>query len=81
MLKREINSKNILLHQYLLKEGEGKIRIVNISNANDPKEGKIFENIKYLIKDEAFFEEQELRILIITDYKNEDIKEDKKGYI
>ena len=38
----------------------------------------LFENIKYLIKDEAFFEEQELRMLITTDYKNENIKEDKK---
>ena len=38
----------------------------------------LFENIKYLIKDEAFFEEQELRMLITTDYKNENIREDKK---
>ena len=36
----------------------------------------LFENIRYIIKHEAFFEEQELRMLITTDYKNEKIKED-----
>lgn len=43
----------------------------------------LFENIKYIIKHEAFFEEQELRMLITTDYKNNDIKIDdnKRLYI
>lgn len=35
----------------------------------------LFENIRYIIKHEAFFEEQELRMLITTDYKNKNIKE------
>lgn len=40
----------------------------------------LFENIRYIIKHEAFFEEQELRMLITTNYKNENIniEEDKK---
>lgn len=36
----------------------------------------MFENIKYLIKDEAFFEEQELRMLITTNYKDKHIEID-----
>ena len=36
----------------------------------------LFENIKYLIKDEAFFEEQELRMLITTSYEDREIKTD-----
>lgn len=38
-------SLNTLLLLNDKKEDEGKIRIVNISNANDPKEGKILESI------------------------------------
>ncbi|TXJ50926.1 tetratricopeptide repeat protein [Brachyspira aalborgi] len=43
----------------------------------------LFENIRYIIKHEAFFEEQELRMLITTDYKDENIKVDnnKRLYI
>ena len=44
----------------------------------------LFENIKYLIKDEAFFEEQELRMLITTSYEDREIKtynDNKRLYI
>lgn len=44
----------------------------------------LFENIRYIIKHEAFFEEQELRMLITTDYKNENInieKDNERLYI
>ncbi|KLI32681.1 hypothetical protein SZ50_08345, partial [Brachyspira hyodysenteriae] len=37
----------------------------------------LFENIKYIIKHEAFFEEQELRMLVTSDYKSKEIKADK----
>ncbi|WP_052767504.1 tetratricopeptide repeat protein [Brachyspira hyodysenteriae] len=38
----------------------------------------LFENIKYVIKHEAFFEEQELRILIISDIESKNIQMDTK---
>ncbi|CRF35450.1 hypothetical protein BRSU_2663 [Brachyspira suanatina] len=44
----------------------------------------LFENIKYIIKHEAFFEEQELRMLVTNDYKSDEISIDndnKKLYI
>lgn len=44
----------------------------------------LFENIKYIIKHEAFFEEQELRMLATSDYKSDEIlidNENKKLYI
>ena len=44
----------------------------------------LFENIKYIIKHEAFFEEQELRMLVTNDYKSDEILIDndkKKLYI
>lgn len=44
----------------------------------------LFENIRYIIKHEAFFEEQELRMLITTDYKNKNInieKDNERLYI
>lgn len=49
-------------------------------NLTDEIFSNLFENIRYIIKHEAFFEEQELRMLITTDYKNENIniEEDKK---
>ena len=49
-------------------------------NLKDEIFSNLFENIRYIIKHEAFFEEQELRMLITTDYKNENIniEEDKK---
>ena len=63
--------------------------IINSAKEIDKIENKIlkdeifsnlFENIRYIIKHEAFFEEQELRMLITTNYKNENIniEEDKK---
>lgn len=52
-------------------------------NLKDEIFSNLFENIRYIIKHEAFFEEQELRMLITTNYKNENIniEEDKKDYI
>ncbi|WP_041177500.1 tetratricopeptide repeat protein [Brachyspira intermedia] len=51
-----------------------KIKEKNI----DPKlYNYLFENIKYIIKHEAFFEEQELRMLVTSDYKSKEIKADK----
>ena len=49
-------------------------------NLKDEIFSNLFENIRYIIKHEAFFEEQELRMLITNDYKNENIniEEDKK---
>ena len=45
-------------------------------NLKDEIFSNLFENIRYIIKHEAFFEEQELRMLITTNYKNENfIKE------
>ncbi|MEI0798705.1 tetratricopeptide repeat protein [Brachyspira intermedia] len=38
----------------------------------------LFENIRYLIKHEAFFEEQELRIISINNIESKDIKRDLK---
>ena len=38
----------------------------------------LFENIRYLIKHEAFFEEQELRIISINNIDSKDIKRDLK---
>ena len=38
----------------------------------------LFENIRYLIKHEAFFEEQELRIISINNINSKDIKRDLK---
>ena len=46
-------------------------------NLKDEIFSNLFENIRYIIKHEAFFEEQELRMLITTDYKDENIKVDK----
>lgn len=52
-------------------------------NLKDEIFSNLFENIRYVIKHEAFFEEQELRMLITTDYKDENIKVDnnKRLYI
>lgn len=52
-------------------------------NLKDEIFSNLFENIRYIIKHEAFFEEQELRMLITTNYKNENIKVDnnKRLYI
>lgn len=52
-------------------------------NLKDEVFSNLFENIKYIIKHEAFFEEQELRMLITTDYQNNNIKidENKRLYI
>lgn len=52
-------------------------------NLKDEIFSNLFENIRYIIKHEAFFEEQELRMLITTDYKDENIKVDnnKRLYI
>lgn len=49
-------------------------------NLKDEIFSNLFENIRYIIKHEAFFEEQELRMLITTNYKNANIniEEDKK---
>lgn len=60
---------------YYAKELNKEIKDKNLKNEIF---SNLFENIKYIIKDEAFFKEQELRMLITTDYKNEKIKEDKK---
>ena len=51
-----------------------KIKEKNI----DPKlYNYLFENIKYIIKHEAFFEEQELRMLVTSDYKSKEIQADR----
>ena len=58
---------------YYAKELDKKIKDKNLKNEIF---SNLFENIKYLIKDEAFFEEQELRILITTNYEGREIKID-----
>lgn len=60
---------------YYTKELDKKIKDRELKNEIF---SNLFENIKYIIKDEAFFEEKELRMLITTDYKNKNIKEDEK---
>ena len=65
-----------------MEEQQKTIEQLNVENKNLKDEifSNLFENIRYIIKHEAFFEEQELRMLITTDYKNENIniEEDKK---
>lgn len=58
---------------YYAKELNKEIKDKNLKNEIF---SNLFENIKYLIKDEAFFEEQELRILITTNYEGMEIKTD-----
>ncbi|MEI0530780.1 tetratricopeptide repeat protein [Brachyspira pilosicoli] len=63
------------------KEIEGNENYKNIKNQ---LYSYLFENIKYIIKHEAFFEEQELRMLVTNDYKSDEILIDndkKKLYI
>ena len=57
----------------IIKEIEKKNKYGNIK---DKLYGYLFENIRFIIKHEAFFEEQELRILVTKDYKDEDILTD-----
>ena len=63
------------------KEIEGNENYQNIKNQ---LYSYLFENIKYIIKHEAFFEEQELRMLVTNDYKSDEIlidNDNKKLYI
>ncbi|WP_297245135.1 hypothetical protein [uncultured Brachyspira sp.] len=56
----------------------------NYKNIKNQLYSYLFENIKYIIKHEAFFEEQELRMLVTNDYKSDEILIDnynKKLYI
>lgn len=56
----------------------------NYKNIKNQLYSYLFENIKYIIKHEAFFEEQELRVLVTNDYKSDEILIDnynKKLYI
>ena len=56
----------------------------NYQNIKNQLYSYLFENIKYIIKHEAFFEEQELRMLVTNDYKSDEILIDndkKKLYI
>ncbi|WP_157151299.1 tetratricopeptide repeat protein [Brachyspira sp. SAP_772] len=46
-------------------------------NINPKLYNYLFENIKYIIKHEAFFEEQELRMLVTSDYKSKEIQADR----
>lgn len=58
---------------YYAKELNKEIKDKNLKNEIF---SNLFENIKYLIKDEAFFEEQELRMLITTNYEDKLIEMD-----
>lgn len=49
------------------------------SNIKNKLYGYLFENIRFIIKHEAFFEEQELRMLVTSNYKSEEIKADRKN--
>ncbi|MEI0612113.1 tetratricopeptide repeat protein [Brachyspira pilosicoli] len=56
----------------------------NYQNIKNQLYSYLFENIKYIIKHEAFFEEQELRMLVTNDYKSDEIlidNDNKKLYI
>ena len=56
----------------------------NYKNIKNQLYSYLFENIKYIIKHEAFFEEQELRMLVTSDYKSDEIlldNDNKKLYI
>ncbi|WP_020005132.1 tetratricopeptide repeat protein [Brachyspira innocens] len=56
----------------------------NYKNIQNQLYSYLFENIKYIIKHEAFFEEQELRMLVTNDYKSDEIlidNDNKKLYI
>ncbi|MEI0485340.1 tetratricopeptide repeat protein [Brachyspira intermedia] len=56
----------------------------NYKNIKNQLYSYLFENIKYIIKHEAFFEEQELRMLVTNDYKSDEIlidNDNKKLYI
>ena len=70
---------NCIFHNIINSAKEIDNQIEN-KNLTDEIFSNLFENIRYIIKHEAFFEEQELRMLITTDYKNENIniEEDKK---
>lgn len=72
---------NCIFHNIIKNTKE--IDKIEDNNLKDEIFSNLFENIKYIIKHEAFFEEQELRMLITTDYKNNDIKidENKRLYI
>ncbi|WP_157154471.1 hypothetical protein [Brachyspira murdochii] len=59
-----------------------KIKIENEEKYNNIKNklyGYLFENIRFIIKHEAFFEEQELRMLVTSNYKSKEIKSDKNS--
>ena len=47
------------------------------SNIKNKLYGYLFENIRFIIKHEAFFEEQELRMLVTSNYKSKEIKADR----
>lgn len=70
---------NCIFHNIINSAKEIDNQIEN-KNLTDEIFSNLFENIRYIIKHEAFFEEQELRMLITTNYKNENIniEEDKK---
>ena len=56
----------------------------NYKNIKNQLYSYLFENIKYIIKHEAFFEEQQLRMLVTNDYKSDEIlidNDNKKLYI
>ena len=56
----------------------------NYKNIKNQLYSYLFENIKYIVKHEAFFEEQELRMLVTNDYKSDEIlidNDNKKLYI
>lgn len=81
------NKKNINKIEYLINcifhniiNSAKEIDKIENKNLTDEIFSNLFENIRYIIKHEAFFEEQELRMLITTNYKNENIniEEDKK---
>ena len=66
--------KNIF---YYIKNINNKIEKENkYSNIKNKLYGYLFENIRFIIKHEAFFEEQELRMLVTKDYKDKDILTD-----
>ena len=69
---------NFIFHNIINSTKE--IDKIENKNLKDEIFSNLFENIRYIIKHEAFFEEQELRMLITTNYKNENIniEEDKK---
>lgn len=81
-VKLKEKEKNIeIVIKFILKKIFEASDNINKKAKNEVKKiifSYLFENIRYLIKHEAFFEEQELRIISINNIYSKDIKRDLK---